>query len=213
MAEYLARPIRQRLSELTPAILTLPRESTCFRIHYASGTFPTRWNELRYFGPVDARFDHHKLDDDGQPLLQDRGIIYSALDIPTCIAEVFQHVRFVDPSHAKPYLVSFKLGRPIRLLDLTDTFPVRAGGSAKVTNGPRSYSRDWSCAFYETFDEIEGLYYFSTMTNRPSIALYDRVLDDSPIPAIPDFHRALDDPIVLDLLHEACVDIGYPLLV
>lgn len=213
MREFLTRPVSTKIRRIAPSIFTLPEKTTCFRIHHVGGAFPTRWNEFRFFGPVDARFDHHEFDGSGLPQRQDRGIIYGALDIPTCIAEVYQHVRFVDPLHAKPYLVSFSLSRPIRLLDLTDTFPVRAGASMKVVNGPRSYSREWSAAFYAAYDTIEGLYYFSTMTNRPSFALYERALNDSPIPSTPNFHRALDDPLLLDLVHEACIDIGYSLLV
>lgn len=162
---------------------------------------------------MDARFDHHEVDAHGEPVAQERGIIYAAADFPTCVAEVFQQGRVVDPKLARPNLVSFKLTRPVKLLDLTDTFPLRVGASQQVIQGPREHSRMWSREFYDAYPELEGLYYLSALTNRPSIALYERILVDSPLPSIPEFNRTLDDPLVLDPLHEVCVDIGYSLLV
>jgi hypothetical protein len=49
------------------------------------------WNTFRTFGPLQtARFDHHLPDEHGEPRLQDRGIYYAAMEIATCLAELFQ---------------------------------------------------------------------------------------------------------------------------
>ena len=213
LVERPSQPNQVRLRNISLSRIMLTAGSRWFRIHRSRGTVPTRWDEFRYLGPMDARFDHHVDSDDGEPFTQERGIIYAAADFPTCVAEVFQQSRVVDPKHARPILVSFKLTRSVNLLDLTDTFPLRVGASQKVIQGPREHSRIWSRAFYDGYPELEGVYYLSALTNRPAIALYERTLVDSPLPPTPEFHRTLDDPLMLDPLHEACVDIGYSLLV
>jgi len=76
-------------------------------------------------------------------------------------------------------------------------------------NGARPHARNWSQEFYDAYEEIDGLYYPSSMTNRPVLALYERALEKKAFPPSPDFHRALADPLIADPLHEARVDIGY----
>lgn len=79
----------------------------------------------------------------------------------------------------------------------------------KLVSGPRNVSQNWSRGFYDVYASIHGLYYFSSMTNRPVVALYERAETLNSFPANPRFHRALADPLLLDLLQEVCVDIGY----
>lgn len=57
--------------------------------------------------------------------------------MPTCIAEVYRENREVDTNDRHPWLVSFRLASAFTVLDLTETFPVRAGGSMKLVSGYR----------------------------------------------------------------------------
>lgn len=164
---------------------------------------------MRHYGPTNARYDHHLPNAHGRPHTQERGVAYLAGDIPTCLAEVYQVNRTVDRKLDRPWLVSIKIEHPLQLLDLTGTFLVQAGGSMKLISGARSHARNWSRGFYAAYNAVDGLYYLSSMTNRPVLALYERALAKHPFPASPDFHRALDDPLLIDPLQEACVDIGY----
>ncbi|MYE80438.1 MAG: hypothetical protein F4X36_01050 [Gammaproteobacteria bacterium] len=70
--------------------------------------------------------------------------------------------------------------------------------SGRLVSGPRSWSQNWSRAFYECYAEVEGLYSPSSLTNLPAIAIYERVLSSSPFPAAPLLHRALADPLLID---------------
>lgn len=202
-------PDLERLRTLEPHIRVIEAGTKWHRIYRNGGPHPTRWHELRYYGPTNARFDHHQFNDKGRSHIQDRGITYLAADATTAIAEVFQITRRLERAHGSPWLVQFTLDASLYVLDLTDTFLVQAGGSIKLVSGTRTDAQRWSQGFYQTYEDIDGLYYASSMTNRPIMALYERSLSKKAFPDSPEFHRALADPLIADPLHEACVDIGY----
>ncbi len=126
----------------------------------------------------------------------------------TPFAEVFQETRVIDRRRNAPWLVAFDLGRPLELLDLTDSWPTRAGASMAINSGPRPKARRWSQRIYEAYPTIEGLSYPSSMDgNRPAVALYERALDA--LPARPVFHRALADPALSVAVIRAARRFGY----
>lgn len=139
-------------------------------------------------------------------------MFYAATDIVTALAETFQHRRTVNRRMDRPWLVSFGLSCELRLLDLTGTFPVSVGGSMKLVTGPALYAQNWSRGFYDAYPRIQGLYYPGSLTNRPVVALYERALRLKPFPATPVVHRALDDPLLIEPLRNACRTLGYDLL-
>lgn len=137
-------------------------------------------------------------------------IFYCAGHGPTCLAEVFQDVRVIDRSARDPWLVGFSLARDVALLDLTGTWPTRAGASMAINAGPRPRAQRWSQAIYEAYPDLEGIYYPSSMNaNRPAIALYERAL--TALPRAPVFHRPLRDPALLSVLRHVAQDLGYGL--
>ena len=209
MAKLPKAPDLDRLRKLTPDLITLEAGTRLNRIYRRGGAHPTLWDAFRYFGPTSARFDHHELDAHGKPFDQARGVIYFAGDGPTALAEVFQEKRAVNREVGRPWLVTIALAADVSLLNLTDTFCVQAGGSMKLVSGPTVYSQNWSRGFYECCDDIHGLYYPSSLTNRPAVALYERALVANPFPAVPLFHRALNDALLIDPLRNACAEIGY----
>ena len=180
------------------------------RIYERGSRFPTLWNAFRHVGPL-SRFDHHRLGLDSRAA-EPRGTLYAATDIPTAVAEFFQANRQINRNHRQPWLVSFALSGEVPLLDLTDAFCVRVDASAKLASGPFSRAQNWSRSFYEAYEEAHGLYYRSSLTNRPAVALYERENHPGLFPTNPVFHRALADPT----LHRALVviggEIGYGLL-
>lgn len=212
MAKLPREPNLLKLAKLTPPIITLKAGTLLWRIYFRGGDYPTLWNVFRYVGPIDARFDHHAPESSG-PTLQDRGVLYAAKNGLTCFAEVFQRFRVIDRAYRDPWLVAFKLANPARLLDLTDSFPTKAGASMALMTGSRSVARTWSKAFYETFSGIEGIYYPSSMHgNKPAIVLNERVLLRDVLPPKPSFNRALSDNTVLTIVRNAALDIGYGML-
>ena len=82
----------------------------------------------------------------------------------------------------------------------------------KLVSGPKTYAQNWSRDFYGCYDGIEGLYYPSSLTNRPAMALYERVLHSPPFPGTPRLHRALSDALLIDPIRGACQDIGYDIV-
>jgi hypothetical protein len=127
------------------------------------------------------------------------------------VAEVFQDRRSIDRHLAEPWLVTFELARDVTLLDLTGSWPTRAGASMAIHSGSRPRARRWSAAIYQAFPSVEGLLYCSSMdANRPSVALFERAA--TAIPAAPIFHRALADPLLRPFLSDACDRFEYALV-
>ena len=202
----------ERLRELPPRLISLPTGTTLHRIYRRAGDHPTLWHDFRYYGPTAARFDHQEHDDKGRAHDQTRGILYLAVDIPTALAEAFQERRTVNRTDLRPWLVSIEIANELSLLNLTDTFCAQAGGSMKLVSGPTAYAQNWSRAFYEHYRDIHGLYYPSSLTNRPAIALYERALAANPFPDTPCFHRELSNALLIEPLRNACKEIGYDFL-
>ena len=205
------RPDPARLRNREPRLISLPSGSLLHRVYGRGGPYPTLWNAFRFFGPTSARFDHHLPDEDGDPHEQERGVFYAAADIVTALAETFQHRRTVNRRTDRPWLVSFSVTCELTLLDLTGRFPVSVGGSMKLVTGPALHSQNWSRGFYDAYPQIQGLCYPGSLTNQPVVALYERALHD-PFPTTPVVHRALDDPLLIEPLRNACRTLGYDLL-
>lgn len=209
MAKLPNTPDPARLRDLPPRLITLPAGTQVIRIYRRGGGYPTLWDTFRYFGPTAARFDHHEPDAKGPPSGRVRGIMYLAMDGPTALAEAFQEKRTVNRSADQPWLVITTLAVELSLLNLTGRFCLQAGGSMKLVSGPTIYAQNWSRAFYERYESIHGLYYPSSLTNRPVIALYERALEMAPLFATPLLHRALGDALLITPLRNACDKIGY----
>ena len=209
MAKLPRTPDLARLRDTAPSLRAV-RGIRLHRIYERGGNFPTLWNTFRHVGPL-SRFDHHRPSLDS-PAAEPRGTLYAAADIPTAVAEFFQATRQINRARRQPWLVSFMLSGELRLLDLTDAFCARVGASAKLASGPFAHAQNWSRGFYDVYEEAHGLYYRSSLTNRPAVVLYERANQPDLFPTNPVFHRALADLT----LHRALVmigeEIGYGLL-
>jgi hypothetical protein len=139
-----------------PQTLTVPAElavldagTVVWRIYGQGGSHPSTWNAFRNFGPTLARFDHHL-----EPAyVQARGILYGAIGdeaLCACVAEVFQVTRVIDRLAEARWVVALRLTRPVRLLDLTGSWPTAAGASMAIHSGPRARARRWSQVIYAT---------------------------------------------------------------
>lgn len=192
---------------IDPQWHVLPRGAILWRLYSRSGRYPSRWNTFRRFGPTSSRFDHHL----PPPKLQTRGIYYGALHLPTCFAEAFQATRVIDRALDDPWLVGLELGRDLQLLDLTGTWPTRAGASMAINTGPRPRARLWSQVIYSDYPTADGLWYASSMdANRPAVALYERARPG--LPAQPGFHHALSDEAMTPLIQDIASRFGYAVI-
>ena len=212
MAKLPREPDPDRLRGTKPSLKAIASGRRLHRVYRRGGDHPTLWNAFRHYGPL-SRFDHHLVDNRSAPSLQERGILYAAADVPTAVAEFFQrNRRRVNRTRHQPWLVSFTLASEVRLLNLTDSFCLRAGASGKLVSGPFAHAQNWSRGFYDAYPEIHGLYYLSSLTNRPAVALYERANDPALFPAHTRFHRALADPVMHKALVTIVEDIGYGLV-
>jgi hypothetical protein len=201
-------------ANIAPELQPVPALARLWRIYFRAGNHPTLWNNLRYWGPTGARFDHHLADAEGQGCLQARGVLYAAGGRRgglTCLAEVFQRSRLINPIRNEPWIAAFATASDLTLLDLTGLWPTRAGASTALTSGPRPRARAWSRAIYAAYPEIDGLLYPSSMAGHaPAILLYERA--GQAIPQRPELHRTLADPALATVLTNAARDLNYRLL-
>ena len=207
MAERLPAP-PPRLRDVAPCqseVFVLEAGTPVWRL-YCRRPHGTSWSAFRHAGPsVHARFDHHLDERTG------RSILYAADHPATCIAEVFQETRAIDPYAANvPRLAEFAFVADLRLLDVAGPWITRAGGSMAINAGLREAARRWSRAIYEAFPDIHGLRYASSMhANQPCYAFYDRAAPSTA--SAPLFDEQLSHPELETLLDDAARTLGYTL--
>lgn len=201
-------PSVANLRAIGPEVHVLPRGATVWRVYFRGGSYPTTWDRFRAYGPTGARFDHH----DPPPAVHPAKAILYAADLgPTCLAEVFQDTRVIDRSRDQPALVAFQLAQDVSLLDVTGAWPTRAGASMAISTGNRKRAREWSCAIYDAFPQLDGIRYSSSMdANRPAFAFYER--SKRAIPALPLLDIPLSAPGLAVLLAHEARRFGYRLL-
>ena len=179
------------------------RGTALWRVHPTAGPYVTPWDRLRYVGPTTSRFDPQP-----PPLRPSgRGVTYASLDVATVLAEAFQRTRVVDVHRRAPYLTGWQPARPLTLLDLTGTWPIRNGASHTLTTGPRAVCRAWARAIDEQWPDLDGLWTLSTMTGRPTVALFTAAADA--FPRRPAFSRPLSTPALQGALRQAAAEVGY----
>ncbi len=212
MAKLPRQPDHAHLLTLEPEVWTLERGTRLHRIYSRGGDHPTIWKAFRSFGPLRSRFDHHVADLSGKAVLQENAILYAALDLPSAFAEVFQDGRQIDRARRTPWLASFDIGAPLQLLDLCGTFPLRAGASMKLMCDSVLTAQRWSRAFHESYKEIDGILYPSSLTGRPCTALYERAERTLADTSTLRLHRALADEALHGALVVAAETIGYSIV-
>ncbi len=194
------------LQQIGPEPFMLPSGTLLFRIHNMGGAHWTHWNAFRGYGPTANRFDHH----DPPPHEQERQISYVATDGATCFAECFQRFRTIDRARNDPWLVAFRTTGPLTLLDLTGSWPTRAGGSQEINTGDHPTCRAWSRAVYAAYPDIAGLYYRAKMLGgRFSIALYERAIPALPVAPLLHYPLTYRNDEFQQMVIAVADDIGY----
>jgi hypothetical protein len=212
VAKFARSPGTAALARLVPSLFMLPAGTRLARVYYAASRYPIAWNAFRYFGPLNARWDHHVPTAGGAAMAQGRGIYYAALDAKTCLAEVFQMTRRIDRALQSPWLAVFESAQPLVLLDLAGDFSTRMGASMAIHSGSRERARGWARDLYAAFPDVQGIRYTSSMNGgAQAFALNERALRSTLFPPHLLFHRALADDVMLDPLKHAAQALGYAL--
>lgn len=182
----------------------VPTETVLWRVHRTSGEHVVAWNRLRYWGPASTmRFDPQE----PPPDVQQRGVSYAALSSPTAIAEIFQRTRVINTRRGTPYLTAWSPARPVALLDLTGTWPIRAGASHVINTGRRDHCRAWARAIHTARPDLDGLWHHSPMTGGDAVTLFTHAADS--FPNRPMLSLPLDHPGLRGHLLAAASQIGY----
>ncbi|MFC3058396.1 RES family NAD+ phosphorylase [Paenirhodobacter populi] len=216
MAKFPEPPSAASLRKIDPDTCVLKGATPLGRIFFRGGDHPVAWDEFRFWGPGQARFDHHLPDPAGKPVLGSRGIYYAAGSggpgaLAVSLAEVFQETRIIDSTDRAPWFAAFSTSRDLTLLDLRGLWPTRAGASSAINSGAKARARRWSQAIYATWPELDGLIYPSSMGgNADAYALFERAL--TALPGAPAFHRPLSDPALSLPLLSAASTINYGLI-
>jgi len=134
--------------------------------------------------------------------------MYTASDYTTAFGEVFQSTRAITLSAAKA-LAAWTPRRPLRLLDLTDTWSVRNGASGSLDSAPPSTCRAWAREIRATWPDLDGLRSLSTVTKRPMVTLFAPAEDS--FPDGPSLSRALVHRAVVPLAVQAADDLEWPI--
>lgn len=206
----LPRPKTMRLLASAGDLHTVSAAQALWRVHDTASVHAVPWNKLRHYGPVlSCRWDPHPDPPGEHP---DVGVTYLAADVPTALAERFQqHRRVINTRRGVPYLTGFRLARPVTLLNLTDTWPLRAGASHVLNTGRRDITREWARKIVNDYPHLDGLWSTSSMSGRPCVTLFTPAADA--LPAAPLFSEPLTHPGLATYLAEAAVSIGYRVLV
>lgn len=184
------------------------------RIFSAHSAHPQHWNSFRRTGPLPhGRFDPQQpghggaaIDDPGN------GVVYFGLSVRTSVAEVFQTTSVVDRHTRGPRLVVVRPTRTLRLLDLSGLWPTRVGASQEISSGPKKITQAWARAIREAFDDLDGLWYRSSMDGGgPAVCLWDPPAAEA-LPAEPDVLLPLDHPGLDIPLGRVCEQLNYVLL-
>jgi RES domain len=181
-----------------------PTTTVLWRVHRTIGEHVVPWNQLRYWGPASAmRFDPHE----PPAHVQDRGVTYAAVSVPTALAEVFQQTRVINTRRDAPYLTSWSPVRPLVLLDLAGTWPIKAGASHAINTGRRDHCRAWARTIHVARPDLDGLWHQSSMTGGEAVTLFTHAADS--FPERPLLSKPLDHPGLRGRLLVAATEIGY----
>ncbi|MCI1749376.1 MAG: RES family NAD+ phosphorylase [Acidipropionibacterium sp.] len=165
-----------------------------WRVHRTTGEHVLAWNRLRTWGPVTAM----RWDPQPPPAgSSEDGVSYAATDLTTTLAETFQSTRVIDTESFAPQITAWQPTRPLSLLDLTGTWPLRNGAAAALTAAPRPTCRAWAQAIRATWPSLDGLWVGSTMTGGHNVVLWSPAAGT--YPAAPTFSQPLSHPSLMAL--------------
>ena len=179
-----------------------------WRIYTSAGPDAATGPIFRTWGPsAGGRFDPHP-----RPVSDTSGesVLYAATDLVTAVAEAYQETRLVERIARAPRLAVWHPTRAVRLLNLTGTWPMRAGAGGLINTGRRAVSQQWARAIRSRWPELDGVLHRSSVTQTATCVTLWAPASDTVPPAL-SLDRALTDPSILPWLVAACTQTGYDL--
>lgn len=182
-------------------------DAPLFRIHKTAGPYPSAWNTLRTYGPLDrSRWDPHPLPVSNHPGL---GVLYASAEHVTPFAEVSHRSGRINLTSGAPVLSGWEPTRPLRLLNLGSDWLIRNGASRALQSAPKATCRAWARAIKEQGpDNLDGLLAEGTLIKRSQVVLLWEPASPR-FPSGPAFSRALTDPAVGPMIMDAVRRTGF----
>jgi len=197
------------LAARTPIWAQWPRDTPLWQIANTTGPYASAFATLRTVGPLSsARFDPHP--DATATASGSEGVLYAASDLPTAVAERFQHARELRRHQPdNPVVYAWFPTRVVHLIDLTDVGALRLGAAHAINSARKDVTRSWARALRSTWPDADGLRYTSAMTGRMCAALWAPARDS--FPPAPTFALLVSHPAPTwqRLLRAAAAELGY----
>ena len=158
----LARPTRE-FRDCPLALIRIPENQQWFRL------YGDRFAPMHFGSSGNNRFDSP---DGGF------GTLYLAEQIDGAFVEVFcrQRQRQISEEFlAQIHVAEFRSTQSLRLVDLAGKGLIRMGLDARICTGDYGIAQQWSRAFYEHPDQVDGIIYISRHDPEEKlVALFDR---------------------------------------
>jgi hypothetical protein len=210
VTKFPAPPGVEALRQIAAETLDLPAGTPLARIYFSAGPYPSHWNRFRHVGPTAVRWDHHLPSSSDEPTEQDRAVLYCAPRWTPARRKSFRQPAGLTGSATHLPSRSLPCRCPVTLLDLRGAFATRIGTSTAIHSGPRSRARAWARQLYDAYPEVQGFQYGSSMNGHaPAIVLNERA--KGALPKEPQFHRALNDDMLVDVLQQIAQRLSYGL--
>lgn len=211
--------------------VVLPAGTRLYRITNRLGPYAAHPDQLRSWGPAPvARFDHH--DPPARDHVDTHGVTaatgYFAIDPPTPVgprlgellaadspivtaaAEAFQATRTITCSD-RHGLAILATTSELDVLDLSSSWPTRAGAGGHLATGPHATTRAWARDIHRTHPGLVGLTWTSSV-HPPgrAVVLTERASDQHGVVAARLlFDRPLGDAVTSRLMAAAADVLGY----
>lgn len=160
-----------------PLFLVVPKGATILRL-YDPLMYGAHALFFRTYGPV-SRFDHHRAPYPTKSEDPDRGIIYGASELSSCLVEIFGDSKVVETGTWE--VAALTATRPLKLLDLRGPGAMRAGTVSAISKeSSRCFSQEWSRFFYDTtfaYTVVDGLVFYNAHNDEEVFAFYERASD------------------------------------
>ena len=160
-----------------PLFLVVPKGATIVRLYdpLAHGAHAL---SFRGFGPI-SRFDHHRAPYPTKSEDPDRGTVYGACKLSSCLVEIFGDSKVVETGNWE--VAALTATRPLKLLDLRGPGAMRARTVSAISKeSSRRFSQEWSRFFYDTtfaYTAVDGLVFYNAHNDEEAFAFYERTSD------------------------------------
>ena len=157
-----------------PVFLKIAAGTIVLRL-YDPSLYKAQALAFRTFGPI-GRFDHHRAPYPSCADDTERGIIYGAYTLSSCIVEVFGDRKVIEVGTWE--VTALTTTRLLKLLDLRGHGAMRAGTVSAVSKeSNRQFSQEWSRYFYNNrflYTNIDGLAFYNAHNDEEAFAFYER---------------------------------------